>query len=159
MSELIILQLTLFLMWVQIGISFTHYLLTVLLPLLPVCSSHGVCHCTCCLFCYPPSPPSCSWTASTPLSLHTRTWPRLSGTTCSLQLQTRGQLLTFQRLLCALLTQPSCTLSKLLCLYECTSVHWSDVAEAKVTHCMCIRSWRIVTYTMLHSKSFYATVV
>ena len=112
-----------------------------------------------CLLCYSSSLSSCSWTASTPLSLHTRTWTRLSGTTCSLQLQTRGQLLTFQRLLCALLTQPSCTLSKLLCLYECTSVHWSDVAEAKVTHCMCIRSWRIVTYTMLHSKSFYATVV
>ena len=58
-----------------------------------------------------PHPPSCiySWITSIPPWLATSTWPRVSGTECSLQLQTKLPTLMLMNHLCALIAQHSCT--------------------------------------------------
>ena len=76
-----------------------------------------------------------SWTTSTPPWLATSTWPRLSGTVCSLQLQARRPILMLMTHLCALIVQPSCTqtevnhncnCSPLFLLVFCTSCTWTE---------------------------------
>ena len=58
---------------------------------------------------FPPPSHIYSWTTSTPPWLATSTWPRHSGTVCSLQLQTRRPILMLMTHLCALIVQPSYT--------------------------------------------------
>ena len=61
-----------------------------------------------------------SWTISTPPWLATSTWPRLSGTVCSLLLQARRAILMLMNHLCALIAQPSCTQTEGNCNLNCS---------------------------------------